>query len=229
MSAEFDKYSKTYRTALESAVQSTGFDLDHFVSAKLDKLRRINPDLAEAEFNFLDYGCGPGNLCKNFHDYFPQGRYCGVDASEEMVRQARNVHTNKGEFFGLESANWKQKNFALVFAAGVFHHIPPTERPKVVAELFDRCEPSGKIVVWEHNPWNPFTQKIVRDCEFDQDAVLLSCKNLEGLLKGAGFTRVRTVFVTFFPKALSGLLPLESYLEWCPLGGQYATIAHKAG
>ena len=41
--------------------------------------------------------------------------------------------------------------------------------------------------------------------------------------------QIRTVFVTFFPKTLAGLIPLESYLEWCPLGGQYATIAHKAG
>ncbi len=227
MNAEFDKYSQTYRSALESAVQSTGFDMDHFVTAKLEKLRRINPDLAGTDFDFLDYGCGPGNLCKDFNDYFPRGRYCGVDASEQMIRQGQNVHNGKGEFFDLTSADWKQKNFDLAFAAGVFHHILPAERPQVVAEIFARCKPSGRFVVWEHNPWNPFTQKVVRDCEFDQDAILLSSINLERLLKGAGFSQVRTVFVTFFPKALARLIPLESYLEWCPLGGQYATIAQK--
>jgi hypothetical protein len=64
---------------------------------------------------------------------------------------------------------------------------------------------------------------------FDRDAVTLSFLEAEALLRRAGFRSVATSFHFFFPKALSRLRPLETWLERVPLGAQYCVLARKPG
>ena len=85
----------------------------------------------------------------------------------------------------------------------------------------------GRFILWEHNPWNPFTRKIVKDCVFDKDAVLVSPLQSKQLGRKTGFSAMRIVFTTFFPKSLAFLTPLEPWLEWLPLGGQYLLVAQN--
>ena len=34
----------------------------------------------------------------------------------------------------------------------------------------------GQLIIFEHNPLNPITRKIVKECEYDEDAILLTPK-----------------------------------------------------
>jgi hypothetical protein len=84
----------------------------------------------------------------------------------------------------------------------------------------------GTLFLFEHNPWNPFTRRIVRDCPFDDDACLLSPIAARSLLSAAGFVcSIR--YIHFFPHTLRHLLRLERCLRRVPLGAQYYCFAHK--
>jgi trans-aconitate methyltransferase len=91
----------------------------------------------------------------------------------ETIFQAQTHFSKSSTFQIIQSKNWKQNKYDLIFSEGVFHHIPHDEHKNLLMELFALLNPNGKLVVWEHNPLNPFTRKIVNDCTFDQDAVLI--------------------------------------------------------
>lgn len=87
----------------------------------------------------------------------------------------------------------------------------------------------GKLIVFEHNTYNPVTRKIVNNCVFDSDAVLVNQRAFGKQLRRNGFLKTKKRYTIFFPrkKAFKWLLPLEKHLSWCMLGGQYYYVAEK--
>jgi len=53
--------------------------------------------------------------------------------------------------------------------------------------------------VFEHNPWNLLTVKAVKNCPFDEDAVLLRSSELTKLMVYAGFQDVESKFIIAVP------------------------------
>ncbi|NIP99799.1 MAG: methyltransferase domain-containing protein [Nitrospinaceae bacterium] len=227
MTRNFDQFTQDYNRLLDEAVELTGFDADHFAQSKIQKLRRLFPDQVDAPMDFLDFGCGPGNLFPFFQAGFPRGRYTGTDLSAEMVRRAQSRFPGNHRFHEMGSDEWKNRSYDLIFAAGVFHHIPREEHESLLKDLCGRLKPTGSLVLWEHNPLNPFTRKIVRDCAFDRDAVLIPPRQMKRLFQSLPLQDIRIIFTTFFPKALRFLLPLESWLSDFPVGGQYIALGRK--
>lgn len=227
MAEFFDKYSKNYNTLLDESLQITGYDTDYFPTAKIRTLARLFPELCQRPIHILDYGCGTGSLYQPIRKFFPQADYTGTDLSEKMVAQARTLNNEADVFFEMASEQWRQGTYDMIIAANVFHHIPGMEHLKILKELRSLLTPKGKFILWEHNPWNPVTRKIVRDCAFDQDAVLVSPLQSKQLCKKTGFSELRIVFTTFFPKSLAFMASLEPWLEWLPLGGQYILVAEN--
>jgi hypothetical protein len=41
---------------------------------------------------------------------------------------------------------------------------------------YSRLKEDGHFIIFEHNPINPVTRHLVKNCPFDADAVLLSTK-----------------------------------------------------
>ncbi len=228
MTQEFDKYSKNYATLLDDTLKITGFDTEFFATAKLKKLARLFPDCTTKPIRFLDFGCGNGTLFRHMRQFFPKIHYTGTDLSDAMVKEARSIEGGENAFFQMDSAIWKQNTYDLIFIANVFHHVPHSEHQRILEKLRPLLTPTGSLVLWEHNPLNPLTRKIVRDCVFDQDAVLIPAKTMQRRFEAAGFSEVKVLYTTFFPKALSFLMPLESWLEWAPIGGQYITIGKSS-
>jgi hypothetical protein len=103
----------------------------------------------------------------------------------------------------------------------VFHHIPPEERAGAARYLAQRLAAGGTAIVFEHNPYNPVTRKIVNDCPFDDGVILLRPRELRGLLRDAGLGGDRQGYALFVPPGLKALAPIEPWLSWLPLGGQY--------
>ncbi len=127
----------------------------------------------------------------------------------------------------LERADLDIGTFDLIFVAGVFHHVAVAQRPGVSRALHDRLNTSGSLFVFEHNPFNPITRRIVNTCPYDADAVLLRPSELQSLLFATGLKPGHKAYCLFVPPKLSWLMPLENWLQWLPLGGQYWVRVHK--
>lgn len=83
------------------------------------------------------------------------------------------------------------------------------------------------LAIIEHNPINPLTRKIVRDCPYDENAILLSHHESVERLDRVGLKKVKVRFLVFVPSSMKILAPLEALLVWCPLGAQYLAYGKR--
>ena len=227
MPESFDSCSNNYNDLVNDAIRQTGYVADNLVAAKLQKLRKLFPDLSESSFRLLDFGCGIGNLFGKTHEFFPNAVYTGVDSSKDSILKARSLFPENSDFQEYDSSVWENQKYDLIFSAGVFHHIPHNKHEIIFDKISSLLNEGGRIVVWEHNPINPVTQKIVKDCPFDDDAVLVPPRKLKSHFTRVSLTNVEILYTTFFPKFLSGLNFMDPYLSWLPLGGQYLVKGEK--
>lgn len=223
----FDFHSKNYNELVDEAIRRTGYATDDLVAAKLHKLKILFPALPRKTFQLLDFGCGVGNLFGHVKEFFPKAVYTGIDSSKDSLIKARSRFSANAKFYEYGSPQWEKLKYDLIFSAGVFHHIPHNEHAEIIAKLSSLLNPGGKLAIWEHNPLNPVTQKIVKDCPFDRDATLVPPKILKGHFNQVSLSNVQVVYTTFFPRFLSGLNFLDPWLSWLPLGGQYLATGQK--
>ena len=227
MPESFDSFSKNYNKVVNDAIRQTGYDAESLVSAKLQKIANLYPDLTDNKFHLLDFGCGVGNLYGSVAQFFPKAVYTGVDTSKDSIKKACSRFQDKAAFQEYDFQEWKSCKYDLIFSAGVFHHIPHNDHAKIITKLYSLLNPGGKLVIWEHNPLNPLTQKIIRDCPIDEDAVLVYSKNIRVLFEKVSLSNIKISYTTFFPKFLSALNFMDQFLGWLPLGGQYLVTGQK--
>lgn len=221
---DFDEYTDKYNQLLR---EGTGFFSEseaYFAKYKIDILRREIPGSPR---RVLEYGCGIGRNIPFLKDAFPGAEISGSDISDASLKIARaenpdiNFYIDKADFYVDEP-------YDVIFVAGVFHHIPVVERAAVMSALYQRLRSGGVIVIFEHNPFNPVTRRIVNNCPYDRDAVLLRPSELKLRLVNALFSVQGGAYCLFVPPSLPLLLPLENILGWLPLGGQYWVKAIRA-
>jgi SAM-dependent methyltransferase len=213
---KFDAYAQDYGFLHQQSVRFSGEDVEYFARYKLDCLTRLG-----AEGPLLDFGCGVGNVTKVLGQTFAD--VTGYDPSEDSLRLARQRVPRAR--FSSDLGSLKDGHFGVVVLAGVLHHILPAERDPVLLNVRRKLRPRGRIVIFEHNPNNPVTRRAVRDCPFDDDAVLLPAAEVRERLRRAGFRAVMQDYIVFFPKVLSLLRPLEPRLRRVALGAQTMTTA----
>jgi SAM-dependent methyltransferase len=217
-SSKFDAYAANYEALHQENVRSSGEDPAYFARYKLDCLRRVGVDDP-----VLDYGCGIGSLTTLLASEFAEVHGC--DPSGESLRVARRRVPGARFWDGQAPL----AHFGTAVLAGVLHHIPPAERARALSDVFATLRPGGRVVIFEHNPYNPLTRKAVRECPFDDDAILLTASELRGRLRLSGFVDVSTNYIVFFPRLLRALRALEPRLSWCALGAQTMTVGRRAG
>ena len=225
----FDQYKDTYRDAVEESIAFAGGDADRYVGAKA----RLLTELAgrhlgtPSELDVLDVGCGPGET-----DAFLEGAFGslhGVDLSAAMVERAaeRNPWASYSAYEVGDPLPYRDATFDLNFAICVFHHVPAKQRIALVAEMRRVTRPGGLVAIFEHNPLNPLTRRAVRDCAFDDDAVLLPRGEARRLIEGSGMERVESPFIIFFPRQGERRDRIERRLGWLPLGAQYYVAGRR--
>jgi SAM-dependent methyltransferase len=221
---DFDNYTENYNQLLR---EGTGFFSEseaYFARYKVDVLRREIPGTVK---RLLEYGCGIGRNIPFLRAAFPDATLAGSDISAASLEIARTE--NPGTYFFAERPDTETADlFDIIFIAGVFHHIPVGERAAVMKTIFRRLAPGGTILVFEHNPFNPVTRKIVNNCPYDRDAVLLKPSELKSLLADAGLLVRKSAYCLFVPPSLAFLLPLEARIGWLPMGGQYWVKASRS-
>jgi hypothetical protein len=87
--------------------------------------------------------------------------------------------------------------------------------------------PGGLAVVFEHNPYHPATQWVVRTTKIDQNAILLPPREVRTGFCSVGLRDIQKRYLLFFPPRWRWLQPVERWLEKLPLGGQYVIVAVK--
>ena len=175
----------------------------------------------------LDVGCGPGLFDRHVASAFDLH---GVDVSPAMVERARETNPEV-EYAVSEPCRLPHPDgrFDLAFAVCVLHHVDRADRLLLVRETVRVVRPGGLVAVFEHNPLNPLTRRVVRDCAFDEDVELLPRRELEGLVRAAGLEVVSTHYLLFFPWRGRLFEAAERLLARFPLGAQYVVAARRRG
>jgi ubiquinone/menaquinone biosynthesis C-methylase UbiE len=229
--SDFDRIASDYEAIHNKNLKFSGETSEFFVKHKVDIVAKLWQKYSlRGDGNFLDFGCGIGRTYRFLSETLPQVQYTGVDPSRESIRVAKSQQPESAKFEVSASENLElpDASYDMVFAACVLHHIAPTERAKVYSEIRRVLKPKGVFVVFEHNPFNPLTQYIVKTCEYDDDAILLTARELKTGLRHAGFSQIDQNYVLFLPAFLrKHFTKLEEHLAWLPAGAQYWIAAHK--
>jgi cyclopropane fatty-acyl-phospholipid synthase-like methyltransferase len=221
--AEFDNFSGDYREVLNKSVRISGYGADYFAEYKA----RYAFNLLSNGFKgkILDYGCGVGLLSEYLKKYFPGSILHGYDTSSASIDKIDSFILDQGIFTTQRSQ--LDQDYDLIVVSNVLHHIPVKVRQDTFEEFRKYLPIGGKLLVFEHNPFNPFTRWIVKHCPLDRHASLLTSKMVQTFLSLTRFQRIRLEYIMFFPRPLSLFSPLERIISWCPLGAQYAIVGEK--
>jgi ubiquinone/menaquinone biosynthesis C-methylase UbiE len=222
VAADFDSLADSYEDKINSAIAFVGREHGFYVDVKRDHLLR----LASSQFqdlraiDVLDLGCGIGAYHRGLEGRFRELH--GIDVSAQSIDVARH----KYPFVSYQSFDggklpYPDDRFDLVFTICVMHHVPTAQWETFTAEMFRVVKLGGLALVFEHNPYNPATQYIVKSCDIDKDAVLLAPGKLRRLFGLAGFEQLQTRSILSVPPVNGPLVQIDRLFGYLPLGAQY--------
>lgn len=224
----FDAFAGDYRNIHNENIKITGGSSDDFAAYKIAEILKIE---GNKNYTILDFGCGDGISSVFFSKSMPKSEIHGIDISEESVKVATSRNLPKATFkpFDGHHIPYIDGFFDIVLVACVFHHIEFSLHQAVVNEIKRVLKPAGRLYIFEHNPKNPLTRKVVRECVFDKDCILLQPDYAKKMVKQAGYSSSNLVYTLFVPRhpLFKPFLPLEKVMGWFPMGGQYYIKAIK--
>jgi SAM-dependent methyltransferase len=222
-------YEQIHNRSLPPGVRSTDF----IVQRAATVARWLSAGYSCKEVCYLDFGCGNGRMLKSLLESYAvmplveQGRLrlFGFDTSVESVNEARGL-IGDDRVCLVSDLNHLPGDirFDFVICCHVFHHIPPAERAQTVARLATRMKPLSRLVIWEHNPFNPMGRMLVKMCPFDRDARLLTLNQTKSLFEKNSFRYREHAYVNVFPPRwlrLDAVAAIEAKLSVLPIGAQY--------
>lgn len=222
---EFDAYTANYNEEINKALNFSGLDIDFFARVKNDYLVDILHERpgGAAKVDLLDVGCGVANAHRQLVGRV--GKLSGIDVSAASIAVARQRNPGiRYEVFDGARLPFADRSYDAAFAVNVFHHVPVMQRAALVDDIRRALRPGGLFAIFEHNPFNPVTRRVVNTCEFDKDAVLLRRRDSEALLNAAGFGDIKTRYIFAVPAAGRLLRGIDRLFSLLPLGAQYYTV-----
>jgi SAM-dependent methyltransferase len=202
---------------------AAGYDetIPAHVMAHLTRRRvGLAQELAPRGGRVLDVGCGTGTFLRAL----PPERYerAGVDISSSMLDVARASglevkHASSGEL------PYPDRSFDLATTFAVLHHL--IDPSLVRATLHEMCRvlrPGGAVLVWDHNPLNPYWPILMRRMPQDTgDEKLVRARRIVDALREAAMGSIQLRRMTFVPdftppRAMRAAAMLESGLERVP-------------
>jgi ubiquinone/menaquinone biosynthesis C-methylase UbiE len=225
----FDEFARDYDEVHAETLDISGADRDYFSKYKIEEMAR-HEDVS-ANLKMLDFGCGDGNSVKYMREYFSKADLNGTDVSEKSIEEAKAKKIAGAKFtpYDGEALPFEDASMDVIFTSMVFHHISFDRHDALLAEIKRVLKPGGRFYIFEHNPLNPVTRKIVRECAFDDDAILLPHKYTNQMLDKGGFASRNIWFTLFLPRhwIFRWALITERLIQWLPIGAQYYVRAVK--
>jgi SAM-dependent methyltransferase len=225
--AEFDRFAETYDSDVQRSLY--GLKPDYFTMVKANFIiDLVNRHFgANAELDALDVGCGIGNYHSRLGEHFKT--LVGTDVSQASLGLAATRNERIGYYhYDGQRLPFPERSFDVVFTICVMHHVPPAQWADFASEIKRVLRPGGLALVFEHNPANRLTRRIVDRCEFDRDAVLLRRSRTETLLMEAGLKNVRSRCILSIPSFGAWTRNLDLMVGRLGLGAQYVATAEAA-
>jgi len=149
----FDRIAAEYDESLPAHV------VEHYLAKRVAFLASECPRAAHPRV--LDVGCGTGALAGRLaaRGY----EVTGIDPSQGMLDVLRREHPEveavraPGDRVPFEDAS-----FDVVLTVAALHHIAAADAVRAtLAEMARLTRPGGRIVVWDHNPRNPYWRRLM--------------------------------------------------------------------
>jgi len=178
---------------------------EHYINKRTSLIKQLLPMGGLV----LDVGCGTGQLgaaiASEGFDVF------GVDLSASMVSKARQRGL-LGTYSAVTTAlPFADGSFDLALTVATLHHLETPERVALtVAEMGRVVRPGGFVVLWDHNPSNPYWPILMKRVPQDSgDERLVPLRELLADVRAAGL-RVHSVARSgftpdFLPAWLAGV------------------------
>lgn len=209
----FDEVAAVYDETLPPHV------LEHYLRKRTRFLLAHCPPPAA----LLDVGCGTGALSARLSDSGYE--VVGLDLSRGMLDVMRE--RAPGVEAVLASATdipFADEAFDLSLSVATLHHIAdPDDVRGALAEMARVVRPGGHVLVWDHNPRNPYWPHLMRRVPQDRGAErLIGVEELLAGLRSAGTEPVvvsQLGFVPDFtpPRLLGAMAALERAAERAPV------------
>ena len=209
---DFDAIADAYDESLPEHV------VEHYLTRRVTFIRQhVAPGRA------LDVGCGTGMLAERLsREGF---EVTGVDPFRGMLRylasrapQVAAVHAHGQR---LPFAN---NTFDLTYCVAVMHHVAdPADVRATLIEMVRVTRPDGYVLVWDHNPRNPYWPILMRRVPQDTGAERLipEAEIVDGLRAGGAtpvLVRPLGFMPDFTPRPLTGMVArVEQTVERLPL------------
>lgn len=225
---DFDQITDEYEAKINKAIAIGGREHEFYIAVKRDHILQ----LVSAQFgnigdlDVLDLGCGIGAYHAGLSDRFRQLH--GIDVSTKSIDFAKNRYPDVlySSYDG-DALPYEDGKFDVVFTVCVMHHVPVAKWNGFTAEILRVLKPGGLALVFEHNPYNPATQYIVKSCDIDKDAVLLRPATSRKLFERSGFQSIKTRTILTVPPVNRILTRVDAVLGGLPFGAQYYLSATK--
>jgi SAM-dependent methyltransferase len=206
----FNAIAEQYDTLLPEHIQA------HY---RRKRVRLIAPLLRGGEG--LDVGCGTGRLMEALRPY---GRLVGVDGSSAMVDILRRNNRGDALVGPTHELPFADGRFDVVFCVAVLHHVADPMRVRAtVREMVRVARPGGHVVIWDHNPANPYWPSLMGRAPQDTgEERLIPAREIADALRSAGIEEIRVRKSGFIPEFVPPwLMPParfgEMLLELLPL------------
>lgn len=225
--ADFDDYADDYDRTLNEGLAIAGDDKDFYAGQRVDWLEHRLVELGSPPRAVLDFGCGVGTNIQPLLKLDSLAHLTGIDISVDSLRRAGDLYSDPRVRFVQQKQFSPAADLDLVFCNGVFHHVPPDERPGLLGIILRSLQRGGYFAFWENNMWNPGTRYLMKKLPFDRDAIPISPPTGKKLLQRAGFEIATVDFLFVFPRQLSALRFIEPWITRLPIGAQYMVLGRK--
>jgi len=225
--AEFDEVAANYRQTLDQAISISGEDGRYFANQRVAWLRSLLDHRGFTCESIMDFGCGTGLGIEFLQESFHPSSITGIDVSSESLKIAEKTYPEPSiEFYHPDHYRSTGK-FDLVHANGVFHHIDEKDRQEAILYIQQSLRPGGYCAIWENNPWSLPARYCMKVNPFDQNAKMITARQLRTLCQAAGLQTISTYYCFVFPRVFSPLRRFEKYINRMPLGAQYLVLSHR--
>lgn len=219
----FDAVSASYDESMPSHV------IDHYLDKRAAYIARLLPS-----GSVLDVGCGTGALLERIG---PRYDRAGVDGSVGMLGVLAARCDIPIAAADADLLPFDDDSFDLTFCVAVLHHL---ERPPVVRgcleEMWRVTKRGGYVLVWDHNPLNPYWPLLMRRVPQDVGTErLVGIREIRSALEPLGATiwHRRLGFTPDFvpPGAMRAMAATERIAERTPgvriFGAHNVVLARK--